>query len=100
MMRKLLMTGLLAFLLTGCTAMTGKTAGRNIDDASLTASVKSQLVMDKASNLTRVDVDTNNGVVQLGGVVDTPEQKTHAAQLAERVNGVKKVINNLQVARR
>jgi hyperosmotically inducible protein len=88
------------FLLAGCQAMTGKTAGRNVDDAAITASVKSTLVADKAANLTRVDVDTNNGVVSLNGVVDSPDQKSRAEQLARRVDGVKKVVNNLQVARR
>jgi osmotically-inducible protein OsmY len=56
--------------------------------------------MDKAANLTRVDVDTNNGVVYLNGTVDSSAQKGRAEELARRVNGVAKVVNNLQVARR
>ena len=87
----------LVLLLVGCQAVTGKTAGRNIDDATITASVKSTLVAEKASNLTRVDVDTNNGVVSLNGVVESAQQKSRAEQLARRVDGVKSVINNLQV---
>jgi hyperosmotically inducible protein len=83
--------------LFGCQAMTGRTAGRNVDDAAITASVKSTLVADKVSSLTRVDVDTTNGVVSLNGVVASAEQKDRAQQLAGRVDGVKKVINNLQV---
>jgi hyperosmotically inducible protein len=62
--------------------MTGKTAGRNVDDASLTASVKSTLVADKAANLTRIDVDSNNGVVSLNGVVESAQQKARAEELA------------------
>lgn len=81
----------------GCQAMTGRTAGRNVDDASITASVKSTLVADKAANLTRIDVDTTNGVVSLNGVVQSPEQKDRAQQLANRVDGVRNVVNNLQV---
>jgi len=81
----------------GCQAMTGKTAGQNVDDAAITASVKSTLVADKAANLTRVDVDTSKGVVSLNGVVESAEQKARAEQLARRVDGVKQVINNLQV---
>jgi hyperosmotically inducible protein len=79
--------------------MTGKTAGRNVDDATLTASVKAQLVADKAANLVRVDVDTNNGVVYLNGTVESGEQKDRAEQLAKRVDGVKRVVNNLQVGK-
>ena len=94
------LTLLIVVSLSGCSAMTGKTAGRNVDDATVTASVKSQLVMDKTANLTRIDVDTNNGVVYLNGTVDSTEQRARAAELARRVKGVSKVVNNLQVARR
>jgi hyperosmotically inducible periplasmic protein len=91
---------LITLSLLGCAAMTGKTAGENVDDASVTAAVKSQLVMDKAANLTRVDVDTNNGIVHLNGTVESSEQKGRAEELARRVKGVRKVVNDLQVARR
>ncbi|OLC39722.1 MAG: hypothetical protein AUH81_00930 [Candidatus Rokubacteria bacterium 13_1_40CM_4_69_5] len=87
-------------ILSGCRAATGKSAGQTIDDASITASVKSKLVADKASNLTRVDVDTNNGTVYLNGTVETAEQKTRAEQLARQAKGVKSVVNNLQVQKR
>lgn len=86
--------------LMGCQAMTGKTAGQNIDDAAITASVKSTLVADKVANLTRIDVDTNNGVVSLNGVVDSLDQKNRAEDLARRVNGVRGVNNNLQLSGR
>jgi hyperosmotically inducible protein len=88
---------LAVMLMFGCQAMTGRTAGRNVDDATITASVKSSLVADKVSNLTRVDVDTTNGVVSLNGVVESQQQKARAEQLASRVDGVRKVVNNLQI---
>ena len=66
---KVLATMVLVFTMAGCQAMTGKTAGRNVDDATITTSVKTKLAADKVSSLTRVDVDTNNGVVSLNGVV-------------------------------
>ena len=84
-------------LLTGCQSMTGKSAGQNIDDAGITASVKSKLVAEKASNLTRVDVDTTNGTVYLNGTVEDPTTKARAEQLAWQAKGVKAVVNNLQV---
>ena len=83
--------------LAGCQAMTGRTAGRNVDDATITASVKTKLAADKISSLTRVDVDTNNGTVSLNGVVESPDQKARAQELASQVGGVNKVINSLQV---
>jgi len=80
--------------------MTGKSAGTTLDDATITASVKSKLVADKASNLTRIDVDTNNGIVSLNGTVETPEQRARAEQLAREATGVKQVMNNLQIQQR
>jgi hyperosmotically inducible protein len=90
----------LPLALTACQAMTGKSAGRNVDDATITASVKSKLVADKAANLTRVDVDTNNGTVYLNGTVDSAEQKSRAEQLAWQASGVRSVVNNLQVQKK
>ena len=91
---------MIAALMAGCQTMTGKSAGENIDDGTITASVKSKLVADKASNMTRVNVDTNNATVYLNGTVETPEHKARAEQLAWQVKGVKSVVNNLQVQRR
>jgi len=90
----------LVAVVAGCQSMTGKSTGTNIDDATITASVKSKLVGEKASNLTRVDVDTNNGTVYLNGTVDSAEQKTKAEQLAWQAKGVKSVVNNLQVQKK
>jgi hyperosmotically inducible protein len=87
-------------LAAGCQSMSGKTAGQNIDDATITATVKSKLVADKVSNLTRVDVDTNNATVYLNGTVESPEQKARAEQLAWQAKGVKSVVNNLQVQKK
>ncbi|HEY1236327.1 MAG TPA: BON domain-containing protein [Candidatus Binatia bacterium] len=81
----------------GCTAMTGETAGQNVDDSTITASVKTKLAADKIGSLTRIDVDTTKQVVSLNGVVESPDQKARAGQLASQVSGVKKVNNNLQV---
>lgn len=83
-----------------CESMTGKSAGTNVDDATITASVKSKLVADRAANLTRVDVDTNGATVYLNGTVDSPEQKARAEQLAQQAQGVKSVVNNLQVQKK
>ena len=81
----------------GCTVMTGETAGQNVDDSTITASVKSKLAADKLGSLTRIDVDTTRQVVSLNGIVESPEQKARAEQLAFQVSGVKKVNNNLQI---
>ncbi len=82
---------------SACRSMTGESAGENIDDATITTQVKAKLTAEKASNLTRVSVTTTRGTVALTGVVETPDQRTRAEQLASEVKGVKAVINNLQV---
>lgn len=81
----------------GCTSLTGQTAGQYVDDSTITASVKAKLVADKAANFTRVDVDTTNKVVALNGIVESPDQKARAEQLAMQVSGVRRVDNNLQI---
>jgi hyperosmotically inducible protein len=85
------------FFLNGCQAMTGATMGQNIDDGNLTSSVKTKLAEDKLNTLTRVGVETNNGVVYLTGEVETAEQKSRVGSLASQVKGVRQVVNNLQV---
>ena len=82
---------------SGCTSLTGQSAGQYVDDRTITASVKTKLVAERASNLTRVDVDTTNQVVSLNGVVQTPDQKQRAEEIAMQVSGVRRVNNNLQV---
>jgi hyperosmotically inducible protein len=99
-MYRLVMTGILGLSvmsLTACESMTGKTAGRTIDDASTTAAVQGKLTSDRASNFARINVDTERGVVTLNGVVRTVEEKSRAESLARMVEGVSKVNNNLQI---
>ncbi|RPH85695.1 MAG: BON domain-containing protein [Candidatus Rokuibacteriota bacterium] len=98
--RNVAMLLVLVITATACQSMTGRSTGTNIDDAGITASVKSKLVADKAANLTRVDVDTNNGTVYLNGTVESPEQKSRAEQLAWQATGVRSVVNNLQVQKK
>ena len=84
-------------ILTACQSMTGKTTGQTIDDASVTASVQGKLTADKLSNFSRINVDTDRGVVTLNGVVRSAEEQSRAEELARQVDGVTKVNNNLQI---
>jgi hyperosmotically inducible protein len=87
----------LLFFMTGCQALTGQTMGETVDDSYITGSVKTKLASDKLVSLTRVEVETNNGIVYLTGQVETAEQRSHIGSLASQVKGVKQVVNNLQV---
>jgi len=82
--------------LAACMTTTGRTAGRNVDDAAIAATVKTKLAEDSAKTLTAVDVDTVNGIVYLTGTVPDAAAKQRATQIARHVNGVARVENNLQ----
>jgi hyperosmotically inducible periplasmic protein len=87
----------MAFTSVGCETTTGKTAGETVSDASISTKVQSKLTGDRMANFSRIDVDTERGVVNLSGVVENADQKARAAEIARQVDGVKRVNNNLQV---
>jgi hyperosmotically inducible protein len=95
--RSMLVLVILVSATAGCTSMTGKSAGENVDDASITASVKSKLAAEKVATLTKVDVDTNKGTVYLSGNVENAAMKARATEVARQVAGVREVVNNLKV---
>ncbi|MCA9423180.1 MAG: BON domain-containing protein [Nitrospira sp.] len=84
-------------LLVGCQSMTGQTTGDYVDDASVTAAVKTKLANQQPSSLSRVEVETVKGVVHLMGVAKTEEDKKEAGRLTKQVKGVKRVDNDLTV---
>ena len=90
----------LVMLAAGCGVIGGKSTAEVVDDTAITAAVKTKLVAEKAANLTRVDVDTNNGTVYLKGSVESGEQKARAEQLAWESKGVRGVVNQLGVQKR
>jgi len=70
--------------------------GEHIDDTTITTTVKTKLAAEKGATLTRIQGDTDRGVVQLSGVVDSAAEKARAEQIARGVSRVKSVKNNLQ----
>jgi len=97
LVRTVLVLTLLVSVTAGCTTMTGKSAGANVDDAMITATVKEKLAAEKISTLTKIDVDTNKGTVYLTGNVASEDLRVKATQIARQVNGVNEVVNNLKV---
>ena len=87
----------LVALAGGCRSMTGRTAGQVLDNKTTIASVKSKLVAARLQNLTWVNVEANEGVVYLTGNAHTAEEKARATEIAMRVNGVKRVVNDIHV---
>jgi hyperosmotically inducible protein len=78
-------------------AACGKTVGETIDDATITARVKTALLNDSQVGGLKIDVDTTKGVVTMSGIVKSQAEAERAVQLAKQVNGVKDVKSTLQV---
>jgi osmotically-inducible protein OsmY len=74
-----------------------RTIGSRVDDALITASVKTKLAAEHAKNLVNVNVDSQDGIVHLQGSVPTADDKTVAEHLARGVKGVRGVTNDLRV---
>lgn len=72
-------------------------AGKAIDDAWITAKVKTLILKDEGLKGLAVNVETYRGTVQLSGWVKTQEQIGQAEKIALGVVGVKDVRNDLQV---
>lgn len=88
----LLVAGLVA---TGCAST--QTAGQQIDDAEITASVKTRLAADPEVKAHEIDVDTIDGEVRLSGIVDDAATRAEAEKLARGTDGVRRVKNELEV---
>jgi hyperosmotically inducible protein len=73
------------------------TAGQDVDDSMLTASVKAKLAEDSATKAHQINVGTEKGVVQLTGFVDSTTMKVKAGELARSVDGVTAVRNDLEI---
>jgi BON domain len=100
-MRRLLSALVLLSLLAGPTLAAyggGRAIGEKADDALITAKVKTKLTVERAKNLVSVNVETQDGVVRLGGAVPTMADKAEAERLARSVDGVRHVTNDLKVS--
>ena len=86
--------------LTGCKSSSSeseRSAGRAMDDRAISEKVAEKLKNEPVYKFTDVDVRTFGGVVQLSGFVSTDDQKNRAEDIAESVDGVTRVINNISL---
>ncbi len=88
---------LVLMLLPGCVALTGETAGENIDDAVITTEIKGKLAAEKIIHTTKVGVKTERGVVYLTGSVETADERSQVVQIVKKVKGVRDVVDRLEV---
>ena len=74
------------------------TTGDKIDDASITAEVKSSLFSHHSTSALHTSVSTTDGVVTVSGVAKNDAEKSLVTKLATDINGVVSVINNMTIA--
>ena len=71
--------------------------GDYLDDTAITAKIKAGILGDPLLKVTQINVITTNGVVTLNGVVDSQQSIDRAMEIAQSVNEVKSIENNLVV---
>jgi hyperosmotically inducible protein len=68
-----------------------------VGDSTITAKVKSAIIAEPDLSALDIKVNTDNGVVTLTGSVDNSQKVQKAAQVAQAIDGVKSVNNQLSV---
>lgn len=88
---------LLAGMITTAEA---RSAGEVLDDTLITTEINARFAADPDVSAWDINVDTSHGVVNLAGVVENEKIRQRAIQLAEGVEGVKRVeVKDLRVER-
>jgi len=86
------LTILLSLVLASSTA-----CSRKPDDVKISSEIQSKFSQDSGLSNKQLTVQASKGVVTLAGYVDNDAQREAAARQASSVEGVKEVVNNLQV---
>ena len=84
-----------AFLVGGSVA--AESPKKAVSDSWITTKVKSELAADKEVSATHIHVKTVDGVVTLTGKAKSQGSIDRAVEDANKVKGVKSVVNNLEV---
>ena len=79
-------------------APAGETLGDKIDDASITAQVKSSLLSHRSTSAVKTKVETTDGVVTISGTAKNAAEKSLVTKLVTDIEGVNSVVNNMTVA--
>jgi osmotically-inducible protein OsmY len=74
-----------------------RTVGAKIDDASITAQIKTSLLFHRSTQAVATKVKTRNGVVTLRGEAKNAAEKGLVGKLAEDTQGVKRVDNRMSI---
>ena len=84
--------------LAGCASSPKhESTGQYIDDTAITTSVKAAIFGEPGLKSAEINVETFKGRVQLSGFVSTRANIDRAVQLAQGVNGVTSVGNDMRL---
>ncbi|MCC6346585.1 MAG: BON domain-containing protein [Nitrospirales bacterium] len=97
MKRYFVLLFLFLFLVTGCSTLTGRTAGATVDDATITTKVNAKIIEEPSLSYLKINVDTFEGHVTLTGQVPSKEAADKLVSVAKSVQGVKDVKTNLVI---
>ena len=75
-----------------------RTAGEALDDAGITAAIKTRLLEDDRTEGFDINVDTRDGVVTLRGGADSAADRAAATEIARMTEGVVSVNNQITIA--
>ena len=82
----------------GCASTrTQESTGQYIDDTAITTSVKAAIFNDPTLKSAEINVETFKGRVQLSGFVSSKANMDEAVVVAQRVNGVTSVKNDMRL---
>jgi hyperosmotically inducible protein len=96
----LFLAALLALGAAGCASdkpLPGVRVGSFVDDSYLTSAVKTKLLGDTGLKSFHIKVITDQQVVTLSGTVPTSALREQAVTVAKSVDGVKDVIDDIEV---
>ncbi len=79
-------------------AVPSQTIGDKIDDASISAQIRSTLLSHHSTSALHTTVSTTDGVVTLSGIAKNSAEKSLVTKLVTDINGVNSVINNMTIA--
>jgi osmotically-inducible protein OsmY len=74
-----------------------ETIGEKIDDASITAQVKSSLMSHRSTSALKTKIETTDGVVTVSGVAKNAAEKSLVTKLVTDIDGVISVVNNMTI---
>jgi osmotically-inducible protein OsmY len=85
-------------IMVGCASTaTQESTGQYVDDAAITAKVKTALLSEPTLKSTEINVETFKGRVQLSGFVSSRANIDKAIEVAQAVGGVESVKNDMQL---